>query len=153
MLRWNSPNISPLRLCTPREVIDPEDGMCKTVLQFSGRGSTTTNASYSFIPRRLRESMAKKSAFKNDQKEPCPDKEVCVTPFIHGTNICRMDDGGPLFKPECKDLKISQCLYGVTSYYANKIDSPDHVCNDGSFFVHVPQYYEWVHQIIARYPD
>ena len=144
-----------LRVCTPNERISRLSDPSVNVLGFSGLGSMITNETHLAIPLNLQEMVFSKTDFdmaSTNMSLPCPPpppKKICVRPHFEKGNICQNDDGGPLFQFKCGSLN-PKCVYGVASYSVGRLG---HRCNAGSYFTDVTPFYEWIQEIIFRYPD
>ena len=77
----------------------------------------------------------------------CKEYNVCTETLFHGSNMCAMDQGGPLVTYYC-ETSVPQCLYGVTSFYLSKNGHPRDACNGGSTFTSIPYFYEWIKSTI-----
>ena len=80
----------------------------------------------------------------------CRNDQICVNSATEGTNICHLDDGIPLYTFECETF-TPKCLYGVASYYSNRLDTPGQICNGGSFFASVSNLHSWIQSTMMTY--
>ena len=79
------------------------------------------------------------------QLVPCRDDIICTTPVFNSGNICKWDDGNPLFMMKCGTFE-PECLYGVASF--SKVDvnkaNGDKICNGGSYFAKIHSWRDWI---------
>ena len=115
-----------------------------TLFGTCGMGSLiTAKRSYSF-PIVLQETFFSLSNFKyRNNSEACRADNICTVPLLESSNICFMDQGGPLYKFKCGTLE-PECLYGIASYSMDRFDTPNRVCNNGSFFVDLSVFSQWI---------
>ena len=86
------------------------------------------------------------------KSQPCPASSICTHSIREGSNICLMDEGGPLYVLRC-DNKMPQCLYGVADYFISDPNTPPYsVCNGGSFFTRITHYRAWIDRIVHAFP-
>ena len=80
----------------------------------------------------------------------CAADKICTQPMFEGSNICAMDDGGPLYKLAC-ETRVPECLYGVVSHSRSKYVQGQEFqrCNGGSFFANVPRVIRWIVAVIG----
>ncbi|XP_063714228.1 brachyurin-like [Symsagittifera roscoffensis] len=81
----------------------------------------------------------------------CREDQVCVQspPTSTKSNICYLDDGGPLYTLQC-GTGVADCLYGVASYSKSKTRKGEK-CNDGSYFSSVVHMHHWVKFVLTKF--
>ncbi|XP_075240060.1 myeloblastin-like [Convolutriloba macropyga] len=133
-----------LPLCS--EWLSPADKLATC-----GMGTTTGTGKSFEIPEQLQEANFNLALYFFDELSSltqCRDDNVCVYDNIQYSNICYMDDGGPLYTFWCGTHQ-PECLYGVASYSLAKQKAPSARCNYGSFFASVPYLYEWIVETVT----
>ncbi|XP_075256368.1 myeloblastin-like isoform X2 [Convolutriloba macropyga] len=122
-----------------------------------GMGSVITSNKDLSYPDTLREMYLRPHPWMyiQEYQVPCRDDNICTTSVLDRSNICFMDQGGPLYKLRCGSLE-PECLYGVASYSMCRMDTPNDVCNYGSYFVNISKFVDWIdvmffnHALLSR---
>ncbi|XP_075256342.1 myeloblastin-like [Convolutriloba macropyga] len=131
----------------------PEDNYPEVLVGTCGLGSTSTGR-YTINPAvKLREMFFTLTSFDTSggmNYAACREDNYCTVPVFEGGNICAMDYGGPFFKLHCDTLE-PECLLGVASYSLSKHDNLMENCNDGSFFVKIAKFEEWIDRVLLNH--
>ena len=125
----------------------------RTLLGAVGMGTTTTTRRHQQYPNTLKEIFLKQTLFQPADPEnlqACPVDIVCTLPVFTGSNVCLLDDGGALFRFECGTLR-PECLVGVTSFSAPKVNTPEEFCNNGSYFSKLLPFKDWIEFILNNF--
>ncbi|XP_075239501.1 chymotrypsinogen B-like [Convolutriloba macropyga] len=123
------------------------------ILGACGMGLTSTPQISMDFPARLQEMHFHEATFSSVnpfEMATCPDTTICTFPIIEGGNVCYADDGGPLYKLS-PSSNSPACLYGVTSYFLNRADTPGLQCNAGSFFTRLTMSHRlWIGSVVLQ---
>ncbi|XP_063729194.1 trypsin-like [Symsagittifera roscoffensis] len=128
-----------LPLCSEEQPHGTRMGTC-------GLGSTSTGVHE--YPEVLMETYFREAKFLTSgllSFDWCREDNVCGTPIVQGSNICAMDEGGPLFLTYC-DSSVPTCLYGIGSFFTNRDGSEFFRCNGHSVFTNIPKMKSWIEQ-------
>lgn len=124
----------------------PEHSYPMTLLGTAGMGLTELSISSHTIPEVLQETLLVQIKYTNENSNVlCRTDNICTKPFISKSNICLMDEGGPLYKFRCGSLE-PECLYGVASYSLRS--SNETWCDGGSFFTNVYVFFNWIQRML-----
>ncbi|XP_075250829.1 uncharacterized protein LOC142343029 [Convolutriloba macropyga] len=138
----------PIRLCTERVPYTYK----RNILGTCGIGST--NKHVLETPDVLQETVFYESMYISESSpfsfQWCRSDLICVDSVTKGSNICKFDDGSPLYTFHC-GTRTPQCLYGVASFYRNRITEPESdQCDSGSFFASIFPLYNWIEQTMTE---
>ncbi|XP_063717859.1 mast cell protease 1A-like [Symsagittifera roscoffensis] len=75
----------------------------------------------------------------------CPQNTICTKRTTEDANLCKGDEGAPLYSFHEEVSNHPKCLYGVAISFGRTKYSRL-MCNGGSFFARVPFYYGWIRQ-------
>ncbi|XP_075242386.1 serine protease 41-like [Convolutriloba macropyga] len=77
----------------------------------------------------------------------CPKDTVCTKRMTEDANLCKGDEGAPLyaFHP---DSYYPKCLLGVGAYFG-RTRYTRLSCSGGSFYSSVPHYLTWIREMMA----
>ena len=123
-----------------REVLYPCD-----LYGAAGMGSIITRKDAYLIPSKLQEAFFHTTVFESkDSTELCRIDTVCTIPVMERASICFMDQGGPFYKFRYGTFE-PECLYGISSFFTENVDKPSESCNNGSYFVRVGIFSDWIY--------
>ncbi|XP_075256148.1 plasminogen-like [Convolutriloba macropyga] len=126
--------------------------MHQVLLGTCGMGSNTGMIHSISSAHVLHETVFTMSLFDNEEGNfftPCRSDNICTDPVFHGSNICNMDFGGPLYRMKCGSMQ-PECLLGIASYAGNRSTTPLEICNSGSYFVKISQFYPWIIRVFMN---
>ena len=110
----------------------------------AGMGSIVTTKDVHLVPIKLQEAFFHTTVFETkNSTELCRFDIVCTIPVMQQASICFMDNGGPFYKFKYGTFE-PECLYGVSSYFTSNVDTPSDSCNNGSYFVRVGLFTDWI---------
>merc|ERR1711879_858826 len=72
----------------------------------------------------------------------CPPSTICTKRMTEDANLCNGDEGAPLYQYYEKSY-CPKCLLGVGAYFG-KTRYSRYLCNGGSFYTSVPDYWHWI---------
>ncbi|XP_075254630.1 chymotrypsinogen B-like isoform X1 [Convolutriloba macropyga] len=123
------------------------------MLATCGMGDTSGTGSEFTLPTVLQEGYFFETTTHYVDQLPliCSDDVIC-TENVNGieSNICYMDDGGPLYSLKC-GTRTPKCLYGIASYHRSLSPAPSPRCNGGSFFARVDHSKHWIRLTILMH--
>ena len=115
-----------------------------------GLGSVSGDRRNPVYPDILLETYFYDQNYTTSQREFSPDNckydQICTEPGFEGSNICYLDDGGPLYAFDLSTIQ-PKCVIGLASYVTNVGNG----CDGYSVFVNLEAFQAKILKIIEQY--